>query len=49
MAKTIFDHTSERLTFYVENPDPEYPVRAEVKLKTVRIWETTSSWAEYSA
>ena len=48
MAKTIFDHTSAQLKHHVEHPDDEYPVRAEVRLKTVRIWETTSSWAEYS-
>lgn len=49
MAKTIFDHTSGQLKHHIENPDPEYPVRAEVRLKTIRVWETTSSWAEYGA
>lgn len=48
MAKTIFDHTAGRLAYHIANPDSEYPVRAGVRLKTVRIWETTSSWAEYS-
>lgn len=48
MAKTIFDHTAKELLRHVEYPDPEYPVRAEVRLKTIRVWETTSSWAEYS-
>lgn len=47
MAKTIFDHTSGQLQHHIDHPDPEYPVRAEVHLKTIRVWETTSSWAEY--
>jgi len=47
MARTIFEHTSAALKRFVLEPDPEYPVRDEVSLYKVRVWETTSSWAEY--
>jgi len=47
MARTIFEHTTAALKRFVTEPDPEYPVRAEVRLYKIRVWETTSSWAEY--
>jgi 6-pyruvoyltetrahydropterin/6-carboxytetrahydropterin synthase len=47
MARTIFNHTTTALKKFVTDPDPEYPVRAEVRLYKIRVWETTSSWAEY--
>ena len=47
MARTIFEHTTASLKKFVTDPDPEYPVRAEVRLYKIRVWETTSSWAEY--
>ena len=47
LAQAVFEHLSERLSTYVATAQPGYPVRAEVCLESVRVWETSSSWAEY--
>ena len=47
MAKTIFDHASAALAAYAGSPDARFPLRPEVRLLSVRVWETSSSWAEY--
>ena len=47
MARTIYEHTKASLSRFVDEPDGEYPVRPEVKIAKIRVWETTSSWAEY--
>jgi 6-pyruvoyltetrahydropterin/6-carboxytetrahydropterin synthase len=44
MARELFEIFSERLLSY-EGP---YKLRRKVKLAKVRVWETSSSWAEYS-
>ena len=49
MAKTIFDHATQALAEYAGSSDARYPLRPEVRLASVRVWETSSSWAEYSA
>ncbi len=49
MAKTIFDHTTNALSDYAAKPDARYPLADGVKLLCVRVWETSSSWAEYEA
>ena len=49
LAQKVFDHLSERLAAYVATAQQRYPVRAEVCLERVRVWETSSSWAEYWA
>lgn len=48
MARTIYNHTKASLSKFVTTPDAEYPVRECVKIHKIRVWETTSSWAEYS-
>jgi 6-pyruvoyltetrahydropterin/6-carboxytetrahydropterin synthase len=48
MAKTIFDHATQALTDYAASPNTRYPLRPDVRLVAVRVWETSSSWAEYS-
>jgi 6-pyruvoyltetrahydropterin/6-carboxytetrahydropterin synthase len=48
MAKTIFDVAKLKLTAYAAQPSPRYPLRASVRVCSVRLWETTCSWAEYS-
>jgi 6-pyruvoyltetrahydropterin/6-carboxytetrahydropterin synthase len=48
MAKTIFDHAEQALVDYAKNPDVRYPLNKAARIVTVRVWETTSSWAEYS-
>jgi 6-pyruvoyltetrahydropterin/6-carboxytetrahydropterin synthase len=49
MARTIFD--TLRLTLAEEggNPRAEYPIPPGVRLERVRVSETATSWAEYSA
>ena len=48
MAKTIFDHATQALAEYAGSENARYPLRQEVRLISVRVWETTSSWAEYA-
>lgn len=48
MAQRIFEHAKMALDAYARN-GMGYPLRAEVRLTKVRVWETTSSWAEYEA
>lgn len=48
MARTIFDHAQQALADYARHPDSRYRVAAGVRLRRVRVWETTSSWAEYA-
>ena len=48
IAKEIFEIASARLKEYLGKTDARYPLRASVKLLNVRLWETSSSWAEYA-
>jgi 6-pyruvoyltetrahydropterin/6-carboxytetrahydropterin synthase len=48
MAKTIFDHATRALAEYAGSENARYPLRPEVRLVSVRVWETTSSWAEFA-
>jgi len=47
IAQTLFEHLRGNLAAYVAGKPSRYPVRACVRLEKVRVWETTSSWAEY--
>ncbi len=47
MAKTIFDHTEKALAAYGRRGDTRYVLQPGVTLVRVRVWETSSSWAEY--
>jgi 6-pyruvoyltetrahydropterin/6-carboxytetrahydropterin synthase len=47
LAQAVFEHLAERLSAYVRGAQTSYPVRAGVTLERVRVWETSSSWAEY--
>ncbi len=47
LAKTIFDHTTKVLAEYAAEPAMRYPLAKGVRLVRVRVWETSSSWAEY--
>lgn len=52
MARQIFEHVRERLEgggVVVNEDGLEYPLPADLKLRRVRLWETTSSWAEVEA
>jgi len=48
MARTIFDHARQALAAYAARRDGSYRLEAAVRLVRVRVWETTSSWAEYA-
>jgi 6-pyruvoyltetrahydropterin/6-carboxytetrahydropterin synthase len=47
MARAIFQKFAERLASYSARLDKSYPVDEKVRLVSVRVWETASSWAEY--
>lgn len=47
MAKTLFDECARRMVAYLKLQDPRYPLAATVRLVSVKVWETSSSWAEY--
>lgn len=49
MARVIFHVFSERLARYAAKKDPRYPLQENVRLVSVKVWETASSWAEYEA
>lgn len=48
LAKTIFDHAQKALADYSAHPEARYPLRDGVRLVSIKVWETTSSWAEYT-
>lgn len=48
MARTIFVECQRRLREYATEAHPLYALRADVRLVSVKVWETTSSWAEFS-
>jgi 6-pyruvoyltetrahydropterin/6-carboxytetrahydropterin synthase len=48
MAATIFRHFQERLAAHVRAGGQRYAIRPAVRVVKVRVWETSSSWAEYS-
>ena len=48
MAKTIFHICQTRLAEYAQKKDKRYPLAAGVRLRSIKLWETSHSWAEYS-
>ena len=46
MAMMVFRHAAKALE-KAKQGGFSLPVRAEVRLERVRVWETSSSWAEY--
>ncbi|HEY5742955.1 MAG TPA: 6-carboxytetrahydropterin synthase [Terrimicrobiaceae bacterium] len=49
MARVIFQVFSEKLADYAAKKDNRYPLQENVRLLSVKVWETASSWAEYEA
>ncbi|MEI6177070.1 MAG: 6-carboxytetrahydropterin synthase [Verrucomicrobiota bacterium] len=47
MARAIFEHTVQALADYAARSNTRYRLRDGVRLVRVRVWETTSAWAEY--
>ena len=51
MARLIFDHLQAKLTQRLELASPDgtaYGIPPGLSLERVRLWETATSWAEYS-
>lgn len=49
LAKTFFDEIALQLAAYARRTDTRYKLQLTVRLVRVRVWETSSSWAEYEA
>lgn len=49
LAKTFFDQCSDLLDAYRKHSDSKFKLASGVRLIRVRVWETSSSWAEYQA
>ena len=49
LARRIYEVTAARLADYAGGSGSRYPLRPEVRLLRVRVWETATSWAEYEA
>ncbi len=49
MARVIFHVFAAKLTEYAARKDTCYLLGKEVRLVSVKVWETASSWAEYAA
>jgi 6-pyruvoyltetrahydropterin/6-carboxytetrahydropterin synthase len=48
LARTFFVALEDRLRAAAGEGRDKYPVRPEVRVVRVRVWETSSSWAEFS-
>lgn len=48
LARVIHDTFARKLHDYRARTSPRYPLRAAVRIVRIRVWETSSSWAEYS-
>ncbi|MES2570584.1 MAG: 6-carboxytetrahydropterin synthase [Verrucomicrobiota bacterium] len=48
LAKAIYDFFKTRLSDYAARTDTRYPIRPSLRVIKVRLWETSSSWAEYA-
>jgi len=48
MAKTLYDLLRTRLAAYARESGHRYSLRPMVRVISVRLWETSRSWAEYS-
>lgn len=47
LAKTFFEEIRARLKQEAEKAGSRYPIRRGLRLVRVRVWETSTSWAEY--
>ena len=49
LAKTFYDACVNGLAAYAGSGAVRYPLRDCVRVVAVRVWETSSSWAQFSA
>lgn len=47
IARQFFQEIRKRLAEHAMRPDAKYGIRPDVRLACVRVWETSTSWAEY--
>ncbi|MDD5723184.1 MAG: 6-carboxytetrahydropterin synthase [Syntrophales bacterium] len=47
IAKTIFDKVHDSIIRYATGKSQPYPLAKGVRLVRVRVWETSTCWAEY--
>ena len=47
LAKVVHDHLEEQLRDGVARVGGRYPMQPGLRVAKVRVWETSSSWAEY--
>ena len=47
VAKLIYDNVAKALREYARRQDVKFPLAEGVRLTRVRVWETSTSWAEY--
>ena len=48
LARHILEECQKLLDEYSKQEENRYPIDSSVRLIRVRIWETSSSWAEYA-
>ncbi|MEM7600941.1 MAG: 6-carboxytetrahydropterin synthase [Verrucomicrobiota bacterium] len=48
IARDIFRHLEKALEDYATSEKSEFPLSESVRLISIRLWETSSSWAEYA-
>jgi len=48
LARDFFHHLKGSLATYLADQSKGYPLQEGVRLVKIRVWETSSSWAEYS-
>lgn len=48
IARETFTHCANALAEYAARNNQGYQLRSDVRLLSVRLWETSTSWAEYS-
>jgi 6-pyruvoyltetrahydropterin/6-carboxytetrahydropterin synthase len=47
VARMIFDKVKASLKTYVRQKNKPYPLSRSVRLRRIRVWETSTCWAEY--
>lgn len=48
IARDIYLHLKQALRDYGKKPTGDFSLRGTVKVVSIKLWETSSSWAEYS-
>ena len=49
LSRDIFHHLRDSLAEYRNHEVSGFPLRESVRVVSVKVWETSGSWAEYLA